>query len=432
MSSNDKNLKPPEVPPSKNRDNIITNQETTVPPRFLIVKRKEGDFSTTNPFLIQKYLYGKVGQVKNVRKIRDGLLIETSSAAQSRQISQLKNLLEFEIEVTAHSTLNNAKGVINCRDLLNCTEQEILEELKEQGVIDVRRIKTKKDGKLVDTPIHILTFNVPKLPQQVKAAFYNLRVRQFIPSPLRCFKCQGFGHTSTRCVKEQICVCGKSLHMGNPCQPPVKCVNCKGDHSARSKDCPIYKQEVAIQEIKAKENISYTDAKKKVLVHTPKPNISYARAIAPPIVHSPTINTEELVKKLIPHLVSALSAFYIPPPQLPQPKMLPPPQLPQPTMLPPPQLPQPTMSPPSQKITVPDPNSPIQKRYRTDSSDSESITSKPGSSTKKPKPRKKPKRGWKKGRPRKKKDPDTDEDSSEIQETPSLSEAMDDHVDPKP
>ncbi|CAH1107164.1 unnamed protein product [Psylliodes chrysocephalus] len=325
------------------------------------------------------------------------------NAAQSRQISKLTKFLEYDIEVKAHSTLNNAKGVINCRDLLNCTEQEILDELEGQGVIDVRRIKTKKEGKLVDTPIHILTFNTPKLPQQVKAAFYNLKVRQFIPSPLRCFKCQGFSHTATRCTKEQICVCGKSLHVGSQCQPPVKCINCKGDHSARSKDCPIYKQEVAIQEIKAKENISYTDARKKIIIPTPKPNISFARAIAPPII--PKLNTKELVQELIPHLVSALSAFYTPPPVFVQP----------------------TIPAQSKKLPLPDPGCPIQKRYRTDSSDIESVTSEAGSSAQKTKTVKKPKRGrgWKKGRSRKPKDSNNSQSLDDLPSSEEENQEMD-------
>ncbi|CAH1101754.1 unnamed protein product [Psylliodes chrysocephalus] len=199
------------------------------------------------------------------------------------------------------------------KDLLNCTEQEILDEIKDQGIIEVKRIKTKRDGALIDTANHILTFNSPKCPNKVKIAFYNLKVRPYIPSPLRCFRCQLFGHTAIRCTKEQICVCGKSIHTGKPCETPITCINCEGQHAVTSKECPVYKQETAIQEIKVKENLTYYEAKKKVIIITPKANISYAKASTPRgFSSSPSINTQELVKELIPVLVNALKDILMP------------------------------------------------------------------------------------------------------------------------
>lgn len=280
-----------------------TNQETENPPRFLIVKRIEGDFTRVNPFIIEKNLYSLIGSSKCVRKIREGLLVETVSAAQSRCLLKAKKLGDFLVEVVAHSNLNTSRGVIYCPDLLNCSLDEILEGLKDQGVITVRRIKTKRDGNLIDSPNHILTFNNPILPKRVKVAFYSLQVRLYVPPPMRCFKCQKFGHTSVRCEKEQICICGKPLHVGNPCVEPLTCINCNGSHSARSRNCPVFKQETAIQEIKAKENISYFEAKRRIIVDTPTPNISYAK------IASTSIKTDytNLIDQLIPKLVAVIS-----------------------------------------------------------------------------------------------------------------------------
>ncbi|CAH1113926.1 unnamed protein product [Psylliodes chrysocephalus] len=250
-----------------------------------------------------------------VRKIKDGLLIETVSPGQARKLLSVTRFCDMEVEVLPHNTMNYSKGIIYCPDLLNCTIEEIQEELVNQNVIAVYRIKSKKDGQLVDTPNHVLTFNTTILPKNVKVAFYSLNVRLFVPAPLRCFRCQRFGHTSVKCEKPQVCICGKPLHTGSPCTPPIRCVNCEGTHSARSKDCPIYKQEFAIQEIKAKENISYFDAKRKVAAKTPRPNISYSQAIRPPA--PATININDLVQSLIPHLVKAISHLFLPPPATP-------------------------------------------------------------------------------------------------------------------
>ena len=125
----------------------------------------------------------------------------------------------------------------------------------------------------------------------------------YVPPPMRCFRCQKFGHTSLRCSEEQVCVCGKPLHEGRPCEEPISCVNCKGSHSARSRNCPIYKQEAAIQDLKTKEKISYIEAKKKVIITTPNPHVSYATATA-----SPTkIDFSSLIEQLVPKIVEALS-----------------------------------------------------------------------------------------------------------------------------
>ncbi|KAK4885163.1 hypothetical protein RN001_001434 [Aquatica leii] len=152
--------------------------------------------------------------------------------------------------------------------------------MSNQGVIEARRIKTRRNGVLEDTASVILTFNTPTLPQKVKAGFHSLPTRLYIPDPIRCFKCQNFGHTTLRCNKEAVCVCGKPLHEGSPCEEPITCINCKGNHSSRSRNCPIYKQEKAIQELKTRENLTYPEAKKKVVVLPPEPGLSYAKATA--------------------------------------------------------------------------------------------------------------------------------------------------------
>lgn len=160
---------------------------------------------------------------------------------------------------------------------------------------------------MVETGGHILTFDKPNLPAYVQAAFHRLPVRHYIPSPLRCFKCQKYGHTSTRCSNEQICACGKPLHCTLPCEESLRCVNCTGNHSSRSKNCPQYKIELAIQEIKVKEKLSYIDAKKRVAVRTPQEVLTYAKATA----NAPACDTNSLIKEIIPHLVQTLKEMFV-------------------------------------------------------------------------------------------------------------------------
>ncbi|KAK5640370.1 hypothetical protein RI129_011181 [Pyrocoelia pectoralis] len=290
--------------PSKNPN---ASQEKAVTPRFLVVKKVDGDFGQDSPFMIQKQLFGLIGEAKSIRKVKDGLLIETVSAAQAKKLLSSERLDSAKIEVTPHNTLNYSKGVVSCKDLLVCSTEEICSELKSQGVTEVRRIKKKVNGELQDTPNHVLTFNTPKLPARIKAGYLVLPVRVYVPAPMRCFRCQKFGHTAQRCDRTQMCVCGKEMHEGKRCEDPIECVNCKGNHLAISRSCPIYKQETAIQEIKVKENISYLEARRKVVVPIPQQGISYAKMAE----KVPQVDTAQLVKELVPTLVTVLRDIFV-------------------------------------------------------------------------------------------------------------------------
>lgn len=234
-----------------NPDDIGSENQMTIPYRYLILKRKDGlTFEDVSPFLMNKGLYGLFGELEMTKKVREGILVETKTEKQSLKIQNTTKFLEYDIETTPHKTMNRSRGVIYCPDLLNCTIENIKEELKSQKVIDVVRIKSRKSGSLQETPNHILTFDTPTLPKKINVSFYSLKVRLFIPSPLRCFRCQKFGHRSTQCESIEICVCGKPLHEGHPCKGPIQCINCGGSHSVRSEECSVFKQELAIQEFK--------------------------------------------------------------------------------------------------------------------------------------------------------------------------------------
>ncbi|GBM13554.1 hypothetical protein AVEN_68909-1, partial [Araneus ventricosus] len=152
----------------------------------------------TSPVEIEKAITETVGEVKSTKKLRSGdLLVEVHSRKQSQQIVKLKNFSNIPISVSPHASLNSSKGVITFGELLNVATEEILKELQGQGVSHVRRISIRRDGQLLNTKHLILTFDSAKLPEHIKAGYMRLSVRAYIPNPLRCFKCQRFGHSKT-------------------------------------------------------------------------------------------------------------------------------------------------------------------------------------------------------------------------------------------
>ncbi|GFS97684.1 putative RNA-directed DNA polymerase from transposon BS [Trichonephila clavipes] len=234
--------------------------------RFLILSLPNNEMSRKSPFIIHKALIGI-----------DSLLV-----------------------VTPHRTLNSCRGVISESDLLCASETEILEGLSDQGVTQVRRIKIKKGSSLFPTKNLILTFNSPKLPSNIKAGYLNCKVRPYIPNPLRCFKCQRFGHSQTSCCGQLTCSRYASVgHASTDCSLEPKCINCLQPHPSDSKICPKWKTEKQIQELKATKNISYPEARKLIV---PQLSQTYAQAAKSSTLNNSTQTDENITKINCPPL----------------------------------------------------------------------------------------------------------------------------------
>ncbi|XP_055924526.1 uncharacterized protein LOC129956619 [Argiope bruennichi] len=263
---------------------MLTNQNQTLShfDTFFTIKRvsdSKDTFHSVSPFLVQKAIV--VGDVAGIRKLRSGdLLIEVNSKKQAQQITKLKALATIPATVSPHSSLNYSKGVITCGELYNVSLEEISKGFQQQGVTHVRRITIRRDGQLINTKHLILTFHSPKLPEFVNAGYLKLPVRAYIPNPLRCFQCQRFGHSIANCRGTVTCArCAEKGHESQECTAPEKCVNCGEDHASFSRLCKRWTLEKQITTLKFKENITYPEARRKILAQTPTPGLTYASVV---------------------------------------------------------------------------------------------------------------------------------------------------------
>ena len=175
--------------------------------------------------------------------------------------------------------MNTSKGVIRCQDLGPWTDDEILENLKSEGVIHKRNIQVRRNGVLKRTNTYVLTFNTPILPKKIKAAYLSVNVEVYIPNPLRCYNCQVFGHHEDNCLKKPICGnCGGEKHCSDVrnCGETPKCANCNGNHPVSSRDCPSWKKEKQILTVKYQRSITFFEARKIVEEQISAPGKSYA------------------------------------------------------------------------------------------------------------------------------------------------------------
>ena len=256
---------------SKKRKNENESEEETEEEfwsPFIVIssKNQEKPVSKISPFVVEKTIKGCAGEVKNVTKLRSGnLLIECVRKQQSLNLLALQRIGNVEINSSPHRSLNSSQGIIRYRDddLSELTDEEICRELAPQGITKVKRFISKKDGQEVKLNTFLLTFNSPNIPKSIHIGLYNIKVSTYIPNPVRCYKCQKFGHGKGQCRGKLICFkCSEEGHEGFSCTNSPKCANCNEAHAASSKDCSLYKKEKEIQKLKVERNVTYPEARR--------------------------------------------------------------------------------------------------------------------------------------------------------------------------
>jgi len=245
--------------------------------RFAVIRSNDSvNFSKVSIILISRLLKSDFGEVKTLKKLKDGqLLIEVSNEKDLNTLLQLNKLGNFNISVSPHKALNQSKGIIRFWELEHSTEEEIKSELQDQYVIDAKKISKIASTNSKTQPSFLLTFSIPTPPEFIKIAFQKIPVKLFIPRPLRCFRCFAFNHHMSACKRKQICYkCGNEKHDGE-CLSKIKCINCSDEHYSSSKKCPIYIKEQKIKEIQTKERIPYNAARTKTESST-TPTITFS------------------------------------------------------------------------------------------------------------------------------------------------------------
>ena len=183
---------------------------------------------------------------KTVKKTRNGnLLVNVDSQRQAEIILKMKTFHTMKCRAYPHEKLNTSKGVIWSKELVLATEEEIASALGKQVATNIRRISIRKGEEQIPTNSYILTFNQLRTHKEVKISYYPERVKQYVPVPLECFKCQKYGHHREACRERQTCAkCSeKDLeHMEEKSLKEIRDANCQQDHPACARSCNVYKK----------------------------------------------------------------------------------------------------------------------------------------------------------------------------------------------
>ena len=242
--------------------------------RFLIISHKSPNerLSKKNPFFIDKALKDILGKkFYQVKPMSSGnLLIEVDLKQSHEKLLTVRKLRDIPVTVKAHSSLNQCKGKVFCDAMDDMTVDYIKDQLKDQNVTEVYRPE-KRNGQKIN--MYILTFNVTTRPKEVKIGYLNCKVREYIPNPRRCFRCQGYGHGQKTCQRDPICARCATSDPEHPdfeqCNNETKCCHCQQAHYASSKDCPLFKLEKAITIKKHRNNLTFPAARDQVFCEKP-------------------------------------------------------------------------------------------------------------------------------------------------------------------
>ena len=238
--------------------------------------------SDLNVIRAETDLHNAVGKPKKTMKAsRNTLLLEASSKSQSDKIRNLRTIANLPVAVSPFSRLNTVRGIVRSKAMSQCTQEELLECLSGQRVTEIRRLKAKRDGELVELDTYILTFQTSALPRVVKLSDWHTElVDEYVERPRQCFRCQKFGHVAKHCRQQQDTCghCGTVGHKRDSCNNRLTCFHCNAPHHASDKTCPKYFVECEVLKTQHSDKTSRIIALDTVLTRHPQHSHLYDTA----------------------------------------------------------------------------------------------------------------------------------------------------------
>ncbi|XP_055591251.1 uncharacterized protein LOC129743290 [Uranotaenia lowii] len=252
---------PPDIIYSRSLPEWFGPQDDTI---ILQLSPTEGNNLPKNPFTISKSVQLDGGKIEYAKTEAKGTKysIKVRGRKLAEKIMKLDTLIDgTPIQVTPHPQLNFVRCVVTCRDALELSETELLTELKQQNVTNVRRIKRKVQKETVNTASLVLTVAGTERPQYINFGLLRIATRPYYPTPMLCFKCLDYGHTKLRCEGNEKCPNCSQEHAGE-CQNRSFCHHCKNDHSALNRQCPKYIMEDQICKMQVDLRITFPEARR--------------------------------------------------------------------------------------------------------------------------------------------------------------------------
>lgn len=234
---------------------------------IIIKLAQEGaSFGDWNPIQLTKSISKEIGEVRSAKILRDGsLIIICKDGEQQGKAIKINKINGKKVHCSLMNDRKWVRGVITGIPV-NVTAENIKGNVTNAKVSEARRLKTNRNGIRSDSLSVLVTFDEKRLPEKILIGYMCYEVRPYVPPPLRCFKCQRFGHVASVCKGKQTCGrCGGNHEYGKCAEgTKLKCCNCGGEHSSAYRGCEVSKRAEEVQRIKTTQGISYAEAARKV------------------------------------------------------------------------------------------------------------------------------------------------------------------------
>ena len=219
----------------------------------------EGGGTPLNRYEVARSVERQVGRVDSVVGLEaHKWRVVCRSVEQVNQVCALVKVVERAVKTEARVRAPRERGVLARFDL-DIPEQILMEDFP--NLKKVERMKVRRNGVLVPSECLLLEFE-GELPTEIRITGLGRRpIRKYVPIPLRCFKCQKFGHIERLCKSVRRCAKCGGEHKASECSGrEEKCVNCGEAHRVESRECQVNVMQREVQRIKTLEGVSYAQA----------------------------------------------------------------------------------------------------------------------------------------------------------------------------
>lgn len=275
----------PQVSPPRKRTASTRNNNTNINRTVFITSTNENKKlynycikpNVNVEYILSQMLHDKPEITLNKRN--DYIKVTTNTVEQKEKLLKINKLAQFEVKVTEPYSVTGVPPTRKARSMgvnpapkfkviiRGLRPEHSPEDFEDENILENPKLIPTRDQK---GQIAIISYKTQEIPDTVRVCNELFETEGYIPRPVRCDKCQLFGHHITKCGARWFTCsyCGEN-HKYENClrkagnQPPT-CHNCGGEHSAAFRGCPSYIKTQKILRVRAEQKITYGEARQVV------------------------------------------------------------------------------------------------------------------------------------------------------------------------